>query len=147
MVAMAFHRGFGAFWIPEDYLRDLWGGVLFFGLWGPFAATILIIVYCGSALSRALEFPLFRYLGRISYGLYFYHFPILLLAGSRLSKLGLGPPTSAMVILLLTVAISIASFELIERPFLRMKERPVQRIQLGEAAGTESRREISSFRP
>jgi peptidoglycan/LPS O-acetylase OafA/YrhL len=135
MMLMAFHRGLSAFWDPDNHLRDLSGGVLFFGLWGPLGATILITVYFGSRLSKALEFPLLRYLGRISYGLYLYHFPILLLLRPRLLALGLDSLTRAAVIFLLTLITSIVSFEFFERLFLRMKERPMQRTQFREVYG------------
>lgn len=71
----------------------------------------------GSPLARALEVKPLAYIGKISYGIYIYHVLII----------GTGPgggivhafPLDLAVIL----ALSIASYELYERPLLKLKER------------------------
>jgi peptidoglycan/LPS O-acetylase OafA/YrhL len=122
LLAMAVHRGFDAFWTPSQYMRDLWGGVVFVGLLGPIGASLLLVVHSGPALSAVLEYSPLRYIGRISYGLYLYHWPILLVAtGQVVSRWHLPVPITYLAVPALTIFVAICSYELIERPFLRMK--------------------------
>jgi peptidoglycan/LPS O-acetylase OafA/YrhL len=72
------HIGIDNFWNVENLL-SISVGVVFLSLLGPIGAALLTIVYFDRGWSsRALEWPPLRYLGRISYGLYLYHWPILL---------------------------------------------------------------------
>ncbi len=70
----------------------------------------------GVLTSRALV-----YLGRISYGLYVFHEPVL--AGSPLHHWELPWFARLPVAFGLTVAIAALSYRLLEQPFLRLKER------------------------
>jgi peptidoglycan/LPS O-acetylase OafA/YrhL len=69
---------------------------------------------------RVLDNPTLRYLGRISYGLYVFHFVGLLFAHRivRHSK-----PLAWLVAFACTLAMSMASYRFIETPFLRWKLR------------------------
>ncbi len=58
-------------------------------------------------------------IGRISYGLYLYHIPIIALLG----PLGLGHPATAFAVAGLTLASALLSYFLIERPCLQLKDR------------------------
>jgi peptidoglycan/LPS O-acetylase OafA/YrhL len=70
------------------------------------------------ALQKLLEARPLVQLGRISYGLYVYHEPILYLLTHRLhNKIAIAAS------LLLTVAMSILSWYLLERPALELKKR------------------------
>lgn len=65
------------------------------------------------------------YLGKISYGLYVYHLLAIEFAHSLLASLN-GLPfviASAVVAILLTVAIAVLSYAFLESPFLRIKRR------------------------
>lgn len=59
------------------------------------------------------------HIGRISYGLYLYHYPIERVLQDRL---GSGPACLALT-LLLTFSVAIVSYRFLERPFLRLKRR------------------------
>ncbi len=59
--------------------------------------------------------------GRISYGLYLFHVPILDCFGSE--NLGWRHPVATTLVAVLSVAAALLSFYLIERPFLRLKDR------------------------
>ncbi len=68
------------------------------------------------------------YLGRISYGLYVFHFVVRLTVGTLLAeKLRAHPmlvlPSTYLLSLLLTIAMAAVSYHFFERPFLRLKER------------------------
>jgi peptidoglycan/LPS O-acetylase OafA/YrhL len=88
-----------------------------------------VLIYCVVHEKRFLPFlewaPL-RYLGRISYGMYVYHFPIIWFA-SRIRDLGMSgkwvSPLVALLSFVGTVAIASLSYFLLERPFLRLKDR------------------------
>jgi peptidoglycan/LPS O-acetylase OafA/YrhL len=59
--------------------------------------------------------------GRISYGLYLFHVPVIECFGS--TNLGWQHPGTTTVVAVLSVAAALLSFYLVERPFLRLKDR------------------------
>ncbi len=71
----------------------------------------------GSVLARALSVPPLAYIGRISYGLYLYHWP-LFLALDR-AHTGLQGAALLAVRLGVTFATAVASFHLVEQPIRR----------------------------
>lgn len=120
-------------------LRHQWtlpyaAAVVFAGWWmyglGPGLGSILGAVFapsivgiaCGGLLLSAMNTPWMRwtplcYLGRISYGLYVFHGPCLLIA-----KL-IHAPVVPIVGLLLTLGVAALSYQYFERPFLSLKQR------------------------
>ena len=84
--------------------------------------------------ARALAHPTIRYVGRISYGLYLYHWPLFLLIDHI--HAGLSGATLLAVRLGATFACAVASFHLIEEPIrrgrlLRGAGRPVALVTAG----------------
>lgn len=66
----------------------------------------------------------FRYLGKISYGIYVFHVICLALVAKFLSTMGVYHDTlHALLGLLLTVSLSAISYRLLEKPFLKLKSR------------------------
>lgn len=85
----------------------------------PIAGSILAaaIILCAKP-NGLLAFTPLRYLGRVSYGLYLYHMPILVLAKSpRL------PHVPTAVLLMIAFGVAVASYEFIEKPILGLKGR------------------------
>jgi peptidoglycan/LPS O-acetylase OafA/YrhL len=74
----------------------------------------------GSPVVRGLAMTPFRQIGRISYGLYLWHYPIFAFVKARTSLTGLG---AIAVELVATFAVAITSWFLIERRALRLKRR------------------------
>lgn len=139
---LALTRGLSNFWSPLNYLLNWETGVLFFGLLGPLFASLLLVVHLRGAewLVTALEWTPLRNLGRISYGLYFYHWPVILLVSGILGRItshfsSLAPAGSTVLALLtvaITVGISSTSYHFIEKPFLNLKHRIAPQMTNGQ---------------
>ena len=67
-----------------------------------------------------------RYLGKISYGLYIYHFPIIWFV-MRIRDLGLSEtqakPLVFIIAFIATLAAASISYRFLERPLLNLKDR------------------------
>jgi peptidoglycan/LPS O-acetylase OafA/YrhL len=75
----------------------------------------------GGRLGRLLRMPPVVGLGRISYGVYLWHYPIALGADRAL---GSWPAVARFVVVApLSIAIAAASYRFVEKPFLRIKDR------------------------
>lgn len=98
-----------------------------------FAVLFGLLVYesvCqpGSLIPRLLNIRPLKFFGKISYGLYVWHWPVYLLLFEPLRKYCPGSPgttemLSASGCTLAAVLLSLLSYHLYERPFLRLKER------------------------
>jgi peptidoglycan/LPS O-acetylase OafA/YrhL len=75
------------------------------------ACWVLLALYPSPRWGRLLSWPVWVRLGQISYGLYMWHEVVLTLCGGGLMAF------------LITILVSIASFQLFERPILRLKKR------------------------
>jgi peptidoglycan/LPS O-acetylase OafA/YrhL len=98
--------------------------------------------------SRALEHPVARYFGAISFGLYLWHFPILDHGRELQSETTLLPPLLWSIVVvagLLTVSVVAAtcSYVLVERPFMRLaattRATPGTRAEAAQGVGTLGR--------
>ncbi|RPJ29630.1 MAG: acyltransferase [Chloroflexi bacterium] len=103
-----------------------------------FAVTICAVAKEGIFL-RFLDWKPMQYLGKISYGLYVYHFPIIWFASRLLDLEPSEPVTQALVALtsfVATLLIASASYHLMEKPLLNLKERffSLKRSEKQEAA-------------
>jgi peptidoglycan/LPS O-acetylase OafA/YrhL len=99
---------------------------MFLWLYAVIALTIGAFLYAMLAapvpgLRHALEFGPLVGLGRISYGVYLIHFPVILF----LARTGRNPFSNrgALIALGATLAIALLSYFLLERPCLRLKAR------------------------
>lgn len=70
-----------------------------------------------------LASPVFRYLGKISYGLYVYHVLAIDLVFGRAHAWGVPEPVATAVAFVATVGIAAVSYAVFEKPFLRWKSR------------------------
>jgi peptidoglycan/LPS O-acetylase OafA/YrhL len=82
-----------------------------------------VVVHAGKRATAPLRWAPIAYLGRISYGLYLYHYIILWILARHLRVAGPGnmPFPQIASALLLCFAVASLSWVLIEQPILRLK--------------------------
>ncbi|WP_279481438.1 acyltransferase [Aureimonas sp. SK2] len=82
------------------------------------SAVLILGVIGGSAttLNDALSLPALTYLGRISYGLYLYHFPL----AAIFYVAGFGPLENFVLTAGISVPLSMLSWRFLERPILEL---------------------------
>jgi peptidoglycan/LPS O-acetylase OafA/YrhL len=100
----------------------IWG----YSLLNYFFAITLYVVAREGMFNRFLDWSPMQYLGKISYGLYVYHFPIVWFAG-RIRDVGLPESTAklltALIAFVATFLIAAASYHWMEKPLLNLKDR------------------------
>jgi peptidoglycan/LPS O-acetylase OafA/YrhL len=77
-----------------------------------------LIVHRDSFISRVSRSDPAVWLGRHSYGFYLWHYPIIILLARSF-----GPLNKVLIGLPLTLVATVASWQLVELPFLHLKER------------------------
>jgi peptidoglycan/LPS O-acetylase OafA/YrhL len=114
--------------------------------WGLGAVDLLVVgiiatvaLLPGSPVDRALSAPPLQFVGRISYGLYLWHFPLFLWLDS--SATGLTGVGLLALRLAVTLLVSLFSYVFIEQP-IRLRRRPTWNLRwlapLGAGAATAS---------
>jgi peptidoglycan/LPS O-acetylase OafA/YrhL len=93
-----------------DRIMDTLG----FTLTAILSAGLLIAAREDGWLNRVLSLPPLAYIGRISYGIYLWHYPILAYVRPH-------APLATAACVVATVGISVLSFELVERRVLALK--------------------------
>ena len=80
------------------------------------ACAVLLSVSCAqySPLAKLLSFGPFTFIGRISYGMYLWHFPLFIFINEQ--RTGLSPWPLFVVRVIPTIGVAILSFFLVERP-------------------------------
>lgn len=90
-------------------------------------ATLLIaaiILNPHGAVARLLEWGPIAHVGKVSYGVYLYHLFGLLAASAVTRKFGLGDtPATFFLGAAVTVAVATASYQYLEKPFLRRRSK------------------------
>jgi peptidoglycan/LPS O-acetylase OafA/YrhL len=121
-----------------------------------FVLVVVVLQAAGSRATALLRLRPVVYLGVISYGLYLYHYPILLRSYSLSMRLGLyGTSGEPFLVGFLSVLTAVLSWHLIEQPILRLKDfvpyRKTGAAKLGTAVrsghGAKVAEEIADFTP
>ncbi len=118
----------------QDSMPDAYQYIWAYTLLNYLFVVLLYCVVYEKMFIRFLDLPPLQYLGKISYGLYIYHFPIVHFFPVNLfvSKLQGRVASTEMVSLIIliivsavTVAVASLSYYALEKPFLKMKDRYV----------------------
>jgi peptidoglycan/LPS O-acetylase OafA/YrhL len=101
-----------------------------FGFSGRFAvvvASVLILVALTDGatpvLIRVFSSRPMRGVGKVSYGLYLWHIPALILSGYFVRKTGISRSARVPLALIGTGVATVLSYQFVERPFHRRKDR------------------------
>jgi peptidoglycan/LPS O-acetylase OafA/YrhL len=107
--------------LPNAY-QFLWG----YTFLNYFCAVTIYSVAKYGLFTRFLEWAPLRYLGKISYGLYVYHLPIVWFA-IRIRDFGVEDPFAKPIIALIsflgTLLVASLSYKYLEKPMLNLKDR------------------------
>jgi len=101
----------------------------------PCLGTALVIQAAtptANATGRLLALPALVFIGRISYSLYLWHWPIYVFA--RYLDFRNPPPGETLVLIALSFALAASSWFFVEQPFRRAKHRVARRILFAGAA-------------
>jgi len=121
------------------FMSDSWKVIWAYTLWNVLFGWVLLMTRDRALFRPIMEHPALNYLGKISYGLYVYHFAVIWLVSvvvrARFSQLPLLPRLLLIGVALgVTIVISGVSYAVIERPFLRLKDRYFSRTPSQKAA-------------
>ena len=111
----------GSTGVPTNFMFE--GGFLLCALLG--VGLITAVRVEGSLLSRLFALAPLRYIGRISYGIYLWHWPVIVYVTTQSVNLA-GKKLLAVRIVLIVVA-TIASYYLLEKPIRARRWKPVIR--------------------
>ena len=108
-----------------------WKLMLTYPLIGIGTSLVLFAIMQGNVwlISKLLKIKFLGYLGKISYGLYVYHLACLWLAFKITNafvspeRLLVYPATAILLGLVITIVVSMTSYQFLEKPFLRLKEK------------------------
>ena len=119
----------------EEGWQFIWG----YSVLNLVSATLIGVIASSEKPYPVLSWPVLNYLGRISYGLYLLHRPMVAVGLALVSGLGLDLAPSdglfALLCFFLTVAVSALSFHLFEDPITKLKERWFAYPDSNRAAG------------
>lgn len=115
-IAMTVVTIFGFFTLSGQSAFTYHGGMFLYSVVG----TLLMatILHPGSKMNDWLTNPVFRWVGKRSYGIYVYQYPVMVFY-ERVVKVGLHPLLNAIIEITIICLVSEASYRLLERPFAR----------------------------
>lgn len=103
---------------PEEFF-------VYFGVTGVAVTTLLVVsqlvIFPSRAWRRLLEFPLLVKIGTISYGLYLWQVPVIVLL--KLERIGIDPAAVPWIQTVVIFLIVILSYRYVEKPIQRLKNR------------------------
>ncbi len=109
-----------AFFLLDDHLTFVYyGGMFLISI----LATVLVAVtaHPGASLNRLLTNPLFSYIGKRSYGIYLYQFPVMIFYEAKVGNIGENVLLHTLVELFLILLFSELSYRFIENPLRKFK--------------------------
>lgn len=86
--------------------------------WFTVISAVLVgtVAHPGSDMNRLLSNPVFSYVGKRSYGIYLYQFPVMIFYEARIKNIGDHPLLNSIIEVALIMLITEASYRWIEKP-------------------------------
>jgi peptidoglycan/LPS O-acetylase OafA/YrhL len=102
-----------------------WPSFVFPALGAFWASVIgLVVLNAGARWLAPLRWPVLRETGKRSYGLYMYHYPVLMYGPQLLRRAGVdAEPVAALLTWTILLLLVLASYRWYEKPFLALKAR------------------------
>jgi peptidoglycan/LPS O-acetylase OafA/YrhL len=128
IAAIVWHTGYEHYWVGDYYLFGR-SNFAFFTIFAVLFAALLTTALCfDSDVSRALSWAPLRHIGKISYGLYLYHYPLFygvdgLQHLESFAQLGIPEGGWNVLKVLLAYGVALGSWRYVESPLLALKER------------------------
>jgi peptidoglycan/LPS O-acetylase OafA/YrhL len=126
ILSIVLSYGHRAYWNSTDWMPSVNVNIVFttvLSLW--FASLVFYVAVWDSWLRRILSHRFLVHPGKISYGIYLFHYPVLIYAGSWLRavypRLGNSRIALVLVTLLVSYILALASWHFVETRFLRLK--------------------------
>lgn len=105
------------FVLPGEAAFTYYGGMFIFSI---FAMILMgVIAHPGSSLSVWFTNPIFTWIGKRSYGIYVYQFPVLIFYESNVKNIGTHPLINAIIEIGIILIISELSYRFIEAPMAK----------------------------
>ncbi len=128
LLILVYLNGLSAYWHPEVWATRAWNLPTITLLALLFAGLVAAAASGRTVLSPLLRLPLLRHIGRVSYGLYMYHFPVFVAVDKFLwhafpGDPGLVGPAHPLAKIAITYLAALASWKLVESPLLKLKDR------------------------
>ena len=106
----------------ESNIDKYWTGHWMLALWNPLASIPIALIVASCLGQDRKSYRISHWLGDISYGIYLWHFPVLIIVGTYTPQFTT-TPSGSLASLLLTVIITLilahASYHLIEKPVMK----------------------------
>ncbi|PWF99346.1 acetyltransferase [Levilactobacillus bambusae] len=122
-IGLAAVIGMGYFYVTmsgsDDFAYD--GGMFIFSV----LATLLVavVVHPGSSWNKWLTNPVFTYIGKRSYGIYVYQFPVMVFYENQVKSIGNHPIINAIIQVAIILIISELSYRFVEQPLIHYQWR------------------------
>lgn len=135
-VFLVTHNGYDSYWNPKIWTIKP-SNVLLFSLFSIFSAALLLVIVVGAPpVSAVLNMKWLRHIGKISYGIYLYHYPVLWFVDKGFAHIfsttydqNIWIEYLAVLLkCIVTYFIALASFKLLETPFLNLKKKFSEKI-------------------
>ncbi len=154
--------GYQKYAIPADYLLGSPINLFLHTFMAVFFGALIawVVLDRQSLLSRMLRNGAMRHIGKISYGIYLYHFPVFYIVrhvfktwgapnGGRISwdtsRLGVETIACALAQLAITYLVALASWHVIEKRILALKEKLAPAARAADGSVEEIRPALSGF--